>query len=228
MTAPAETVHKVAALVTRGIGPERELLVFRHPSSSIQLPAGTVERDEEIEAAALREVWEETGLSDVVIVARLTTFTEDLGPDGRMITTSGVRLRVEPVESAPWIEIPLGRGHVVSALGRGLIVRHMRDSQGYRIKDGCAQVGYDLYDIRGADDWVLQKTTLGWVPLEAITPDVQRHLFHMETTRRTPDEWVHHGDVPGCELYWTRLTQDPGLIKNQALWLQAARDHWST
>jgi ADP-ribose pyrophosphatase YjhB (NUDIX family) len=223
-----ETVHKVAALVTRGTGPERELLVFRHPSASLQLPAGTVEIGESVEAASLREVWEETGLSEVVIVDRLATLAEEMGPDGRMIMTAGVRLRVEPTDAAPWVELHVGAGVIVSALGRGLKVRQMRDGAGYLVKDGFAQIGYDSFDIRGPHDWVLRETTVGWVPLTAITADVRRHLFHMKTTAPTPDRWVHHGDVPGCELYWTRLTQDPGLIKNQALWLQAARDHWST
>ena len=56
----ADTVHKVAAFVTRGDGPERELLVFRHPRAGIQLPAGTVEAGEAIEVAALRGIWPST------------------------------------------------------------------------------------------------------------------------------------------------------------------------
>jgi 8-oxo-dGTP diphosphatase len=42
------------------------LLVFRRPlepSGGIQVPAGTIEPDEEPDAAALREAWEETGLA---------------------------------------------------------------------------------------------------------------------------------------------------------------------
>jgi ADP-ribose pyrophosphatase YjhB (NUDIX family) len=222
MTALADTVHKVAALITRGEGAGRELLVFRHPSASIQLPAGTVEMGEEIEAAALREVHEETGLTDVAIVARLAMMAEVMGTDERMITTSGVRLRVEPSDAAGWVEVHVGAGVVISALGRGLKVRHMRDGAGYLVEGDYAQIGYDLYDIRGPHDWVLRETIVGWVPLTAITADAQRHLFHMETTAPTPDRWVHHGDVPGCELYWTPLADDPGLVKGQDLWRLAA------
>lgn len=212
-----ETVHKVAALITRGEGAERELLVFRHPSAGIQLPAGTVERGEAIEAALLREVREETGLIDVVLVKRLATFSEGVGPDDRMIT-SAVRLRVEPSEAASWIEVTLGPRHIASTLGRGLWVRHLRGEAGYIVEGGFARIGYDLYDIRGPHDWVLLQTIAGWVPLAAISADVRRHLFHLEATGPTPDRWLHDGDVPGCELYWTPLAQDPGLVRGQDRW----------
>ena len=79
----------------------------------------------------------------------------------------------------------------------------------------------DLYEIRGSHDWVLRETVVGWVPLDAITADVQRHLFHVRTTGSTPDRWVHQGDVPGCELYWVPLSQDPGLVRGQDTWLRS-------
>jgi ADP-ribose pyrophosphatase YjhB (NUDIX family) len=212
MTTRADTVHKVTAFVTRGDGLERELLVFRHPRAGIQLPAGTVERDEPIEAAVLREVQEETGLTGIVIIAALGTVPEAMGPDGRMITTR-ISLRAEPRETAARIDVTL-QGHlIISELGRGLTVRQMKDETGYLVEDGYAKIGYDLYDIRGSHDWVLRETVVGWVPQEAITADVQRHLFHLRTTGPTPDRWVHHGDVPGCQLFWVPLTEDPGLVR---------------
>ncbi len=212
MTTRAETVHKVTAFVTRGEGPERELLVFRHPRAGIQLPAGTVERGESIEAAVLREAEEETGLTGIVIIAALGTVPEAMGPDGRMITTR-ISLRAEPRETAAGIDVTLQGKLIISELGRGLTVRQIRDETGYLVEGGYAKIGYDLYEIRGSHDWVLRETVVGWVPQEAITADVQRHLFHLRTTGPTPDRWVHHGDVPNCELYWVRLTEDPGLIR---------------
>ena len=56
-----ETIKKVVAYVTR----EDELLVFTHrdfPEAGVQVPAGTVEEGETLDAAVLREVHEETGL----------------------------------------------------------------------------------------------------------------------------------------------------------------------
>ena len=57
------TLQKVTAFVTRGVGEDAELLVFRHPHAGLQLPAGTVEVDESPPAAALREVLEETAVT---------------------------------------------------------------------------------------------------------------------------------------------------------------------
>ena len=50
----SRTMHKVAGFVTRDHGGVRQLLVFRHPSAGIQLPAGTVEPEEAVEAARTR------------------------------------------------------------------------------------------------------------------------------------------------------------------------------
>ena len=63
-------VHKVFAYITH----RDRLLVFRHtdfPEAGVQVPAGTVLKDEELEAAVLREAEEETGLHDLSIKAYL-------------------------------------------------------------------------------------------------------------------------------------------------------------
>ena len=49
-------LEKVTAFITRGAGAARELLVFQHQAAGIQLPAGTVEAGEDVEAALWREV----------------------------------------------------------------------------------------------------------------------------------------------------------------------------
>ncbi len=68
--------YKVLAYITRG----SRLLVFTHPTApeaGIQVPGGTVEADEMIEDAALREAIEETGLAGL----RLNTFLGELSRD---------------------------------------------------------------------------------------------------------------------------------------------------
>ena len=60
------TISKVFAYITH----QNRLLVFRHtdfPQAGIQVPAGTVKTNEDLEAAVLREAQEETGLHDLAI-----------------------------------------------------------------------------------------------------------------------------------------------------------------
>ena len=70
-------VHKVFAYVTRNVPDGLELLVFRHrdyPDAGVQVPAGTVEEGEAYKAAALREAFEESGLSDFKAVHDLGSY----------------------------------------------------------------------------------------------------------------------------------------------------------
>ena len=74
-------VKKVVAYITRG----DELLVFTHrdyPEAGVQVPAGTVEEGETLDAAVLREVHEETGLprSSVRILSYLGYRLWQAGP----------------------------------------------------------------------------------------------------------------------------------------------------
>jgi 8-oxo-dGTP pyrophosphatase MutT (NUDIX family) len=65
-----QLVQKAFAYVLR----RNQLLVFsqpRFPSAGLQVPAGTVQPGESPERAVLREVEEETGLADVVLLHRL-------------------------------------------------------------------------------------------------------------------------------------------------------------
>lgn len=63
--ATAGATPKATAVVTRGPIEARQLLVFAHARTGLQLPAGTVEAGETFEAAAIRELAEETGLTNV-------------------------------------------------------------------------------------------------------------------------------------------------------------------
>ena len=61
-----DRIRKATAVVLRQSCTGREVLVFEHPldegGAMLQLPAGTVEVGEEPEAAAIRELLEETGV----------------------------------------------------------------------------------------------------------------------------------------------------------------------
>ena len=74
--------RKVVAYITWG----NALLVFSHPDfpeAGIQVPAGTVEPGEMLAAAALREAFEETGLTRLTLVAPLGEHVRDVTPFGK-------------------------------------------------------------------------------------------------------------------------------------------------
>ena len=54
-------MQKVTIFILRNM--KKEILVFRHEDSSIQIPAGTLEEDESIIESAIREMYEETGIN---------------------------------------------------------------------------------------------------------------------------------------------------------------------
>ena len=75
-------VDKAFAYLTNG----GRLLVFTHadfPEAGLQVPAGTIQRDEPPEVAVVREVQEETGLSDFSEVAFLGSVEFDARPFGK-------------------------------------------------------------------------------------------------------------------------------------------------
>jgi 8-oxo-dGTP pyrophosphatase MutT (NUDIX family) len=58
---------KAVPVVTRRTGTAKEILVFEHPTAGVQLIKGTIELGEASEAACLRELHEESGISNARI-----------------------------------------------------------------------------------------------------------------------------------------------------------------
>lgn len=63
--------RSAGGVVFRRVPPGVELLLLRHESGKWMLPKGTIESGETPEAVALREVREETGLSNVRVLSDL-------------------------------------------------------------------------------------------------------------------------------------------------------------
>ncbi|SDB81328.1 NUDIX hydrolase [Acinetobacter boissieri] len=60
-------VEKVVPIIFRNFNQNIEILVFRHPIAGIQIVKGTVEANEKLEDAAIRELYEESGISSASI-----------------------------------------------------------------------------------------------------------------------------------------------------------------
>jgi 8-oxo-dGTP pyrophosphatase MutT (NUDIX family) len=61
----------VTCFITRHAGNATELLLFNHPHVGVQIPAGTVNQDEDLESAARRAAAEEGRLDKLVLVRKL-------------------------------------------------------------------------------------------------------------------------------------------------------------
>ncbi len=75
MTESTFTEEKAYAYVTRDATASRELLVFEHPdpAGGVQVPKGGIEEGEAPREAVVREVREESGLTEFESVRSLTT-----------------------------------------------------------------------------------------------------------------------------------------------------------
>lgn len=77
--------EKVYAYIVHPFCNRDHLLVFRHldfPEAGIQVPGGTVEPGEPLQAAAMREAFEETGLNGLHLVDKLGMVRFDMQPYG--------------------------------------------------------------------------------------------------------------------------------------------------
>ena len=99
----------------------KELLVFKHPTTGVQIPAGTVERDEDIETAVKREVYEETGLQLVEIENYLGCFENELENNQRIIAENNKGLyRTQLNRNSLQAKTPQGTYGQLSFHRRGL------------------------------------------------------------------------------------------------------------
>ena len=200
-----KTVQKVTAFVVRERNGGKELLVFRHPTAGVQIPAGTVEEGEDIETAVIRETYEETGLRLVEIEKYLGCFENELKKTERIIART-TQVYIEPNLNA----IPYKR-----KLPKGLTVDY------YATQEDFTHISYIEYTYDALHKPVcINSNMTGWVPNENIGTQKKRHFFLLTTQEETEDAWELESDGGRIFMpYWTPLTPKPEIIAPQDKWL---------
>ena len=200
-----EVIQKVTAFIVREGRGIKELLVFKHPTAGIQIPAGTVEKGEDIETAVKREVYEETGLQLVEIENYLGCFENELEDNQRIIAET-TRVYIEPNLSA----IPYRR-----KLSKGLTVDYLSTQENF------THISYIEYEYDKFHKPMHVDTNItGWVPNKSLSAQKKRHFFLMSTQEETADAWELKSDLGHIfKPYWTPFSPKPRIISPQDRWL---------
>ena len=200
-----EVIQKVTAFIIREKAGVKELLVFKHPTAGVQIPAGTVEKGEDIQTAVKREVYEETGLQFVEIENYLGCFENELENNERIISET-TQVYIEPNLRA----IPYKR-----KLPKGLTVDYL-STQGDFTRISYIEYEYDKFH----KPICIDTNITGWVPNENLSAQKKRHFFLMSTQEETADTWELKSDMGHIfKPYWTLLSPKPEIIPPQDRWL---------
>lgn len=209
---------KVTAFIVRQRRAQWELLIFAHPTAGVQVPAGTVEEGETFEDAALREVYEETGLAHMHLVKALTELSYSL-KDNRYAFLQATPLFREPALTSEQMSIGYGND---SLFHRGMIVSVERQIEGW------SEIRHEEYDLNVSPS-AIQFSVRGWVPSHYLSAQQTRRFFLLTPTRETPDTWEHQAeDRYLFRLYWVPLVPQPQLITGQDKWLDMVYDQLLT
>jgi len=161
-------LEKVTPFITRQAPGGLELLVFQHPTSGVQLPAGTVEIGEDPAAAALREACEESGLSDLHLRSAIGQQEINLPPNRIAVCQTTTVYSRPDTASFDWATLPRGAQVDVERSVDGFV--HVTFKEGNRYPDPQ----YISYQITG------------WVPDGILSRTVRRYFFHFEFTGQSP------------------------------------------
>lgn len=195
-------VYKVTCFITRTIDRRFELLLFNHPHVGVQIPAGTVEPGEAIDAAARREAAEESGMADLVI-DRILGEADDPPPQGYTLVAFPTPVYSRPdIHSLDWAHFRTG-----------LPVEILRSVPGF------IQVRYAEPDDMNDTRYITYNIT-GWVPDEALTHHRIRRFYLFEARNPTPEQWQVEVDGTLFSLFWAPMDNLPSIVSPQDGWLK--------
>lgn len=194
-------LEKVVAFITRPTPGGGELLLFRHPYAGIQIPGGTVEEGESPAEAALREAREESGITQFGPPVYLGHRVERPAADVMLVARATHVYARPDLGSFDW-----------AYLRKGIQVKALRKAPGF------TQVCYEEFD-QLLDPQYITLAITAWAPDEALSPGLQRHFFHLETSAITPERWKVAIDNHVFTLFWAPLDHLPDIISPQDEWL---------
>lgn len=196
----SNVMQKVTCFITRECKGQSELLLFQHPNAGIQLPAGTVEINEGTEEAALREAFEETGLTDFTACTYIGE-QERVLPENEYYMFQNAKIYSRPdYISSCWAEIR-----------RGIVVQHVREQGEF------VQISYIEEDQFPHPNYISYQIT-GWVEQSQLTSRVARHFYHFQSNC-TEDTWEREADHHRFQLFWAPLNQLPEIVAPQQQWV---------
>jgi len=196
-------IEKVVAFIIRKKENHLQLLIFKHPTNGYQLPAGTVEENEQLEAALKREIAEETGLTKIKIVQKLGEKTIYLDQNEAVLTQT-LRFFSWPAHAAKRNGPLYTRGLKVSTFER---------------KVGFTRVRYEEYDLNKETPVVIRESD-GWLPSEFLTREINRHFYLIHVSDEVRDNWKIQSDFGYIfECQWVDLDAIPTLSWGQSEWL---------
>lgn len=199
----SKSIEKVTAFITQKRNGVNTLLVFKHPTAGIQIPAGTVEVGEDIDTAVIRETYEETGLQHVKIQKYLGCFENELEQHQRIITRT-TKVYIKPDLNA----IPFK-----DKLTRGLTVDY------HSTREDFTHITYFEYD-KFPDPSYIDYYISGWVPNKHLSNQKTRHFYQLSTSEETEDMWELKSDRGHIfQPFWTPLSPKPEIVSPQNRWL---------
>jgi len=188
---------KVTAFVLRDGDAGLELLTFLHPSAGRQIPAGSVELAEPPDAAAMREVMEETGVVGLQGLTQIGKSEETLGAQAIALHDTAL------VDSEGTQVDKIQRGHRVLVQAE---------------QDGRMQVTRLVHDFN-VDPPIQLSQPSGWAGKDRFARRVSRYFYLAKAANGGARKWEHAADGHLFEVEWCPLSADLTLIEGQQDWL---------
>jgi len=195
-------IEKVVSFITRKKNNNIELLLFKHPSNDIQVPAGTVDEGEDHFDAAIREGYEETGLNAFKDI-KLLGYEDIHITNGEFMIEKNTKVYSRPnSNSLNWIEIR-----------RGIYASDVQYKNGYN------QITYQEYDDVNNPNYISYQIT-GWVPRESLTKNIRRFFYRLNYQEESEDKWEWITDNHSVEIFWVPIKKMPIINNYQQRWLK--------